>query len=84
MSAAGPGDPVREYAYAAQVFSRVGFLDGLGCETGGEKKKQKSAHAMIVPEVHGRGCTICIVGAIFGATRERHVTGSAGNLLWRD
>jgi len=84
VSAAGPRDSVREHADAAQVFGGVGFLDGLGGESGGEKKKQKSAHAMIVPEVADWGCMICIVVPIFRATREPHGTCSVGDLLWRD
>ena len=85
VSATGPRDSVREHADAAQVFGGVGFLDGgvLGGESGSEKKKQKSAHAMIVPDVADWVCIICVV-EIFRATRKTHVTCSAGDLLWRD
>ena len=65
VSAAGPRDSVREHADAAQVFRGVGFLDALGGESGREKKKQKSAHAMIVPEVADWVCIICLGEPIF-------------------
>jgi len=84
----GPRESVGEHADATKIGCGIGLLNGwiLGGKGSGEDRssEEMKAHAIIVPEVMGLACRICILSQHFREKKERHGACSAGDLLWID